>query len=413
MDRFRMLPSYHYEDSTDGKLEKSVGKPLRNYKIEGNCIQNGTPTPEAPVEVECVGERTINLFNPEEVIAKFDSGDTYTNKSYICVFIQLKPNTTYYLKTFNPTGTTGQFYMANTEQVNKGMPGTISLLDDSGKAYPRGFEKTSTTDDTGRLYIGHYGLGTTDERSRILRENQIQVVEGSYTAETAPSYEPYGCKLPIITRGKNLIDFGEVLDKNLYIASQYGTGMTPSSTGGTWRHSGYTEVTEGMTYKFEANNRNASAAGHAWYDSSKTYISGISSTEANEQNGVLIAPEGACYVRLSWTIDEGYNPDYVNTVKFYEGNPITENIYLDEPLRKVRTDADYIEYRKKKAIRKTYVIDDSGTKTIDESIGILETPTETEIVLPEILTRKGFNEIAVGTTTQPSNITYQYYKGGK
>lgn len=37
-------------------LEKSLGKDLRDYKIYGNSFQDGTPTPDTPVEVESVGE---------------------------------------------------------------------------------------------------------------------------------------------------------------------------------------------------------------------------------------------------------------------------------------------------------------------------------------------------------------------
>lgn len=37
-------------------LENSVGKPVISYKIYGNTVQNDTPTPENPVEVQSVGE---------------------------------------------------------------------------------------------------------------------------------------------------------------------------------------------------------------------------------------------------------------------------------------------------------------------------------------------------------------------
>lgn len=58
MDRRRFLPTYHYEDTTDGVLLDSAGKPLRDYKVCGNSVQSGTPTPEAPVEIESVGDKT-------------------------------------------------------------------------------------------------------------------------------------------------------------------------------------------------------------------------------------------------------------------------------------------------------------------------------------------------------------------
>lgn len=37
-------------------LDKSNGKPVTSYKIYGNTVQNDTPTPENPVEVQSVGE---------------------------------------------------------------------------------------------------------------------------------------------------------------------------------------------------------------------------------------------------------------------------------------------------------------------------------------------------------------------
>ena len=42
------------------------GNSLINYNIQGNSIQNGTPTPETPVEVESVGKKTKNMENIQE-----------------------------------------------------------------------------------------------------------------------------------------------------------------------------------------------------------------------------------------------------------------------------------------------------------------------------------------------------------
>ena len=43
----------------------AIGKPIISYKIYGNIIQNGTPSPESPVEVLGCGNRTRNLLNRE------------------------------------------------------------------------------------------------------------------------------------------------------------------------------------------------------------------------------------------------------------------------------------------------------------------------------------------------------------
>ncbi len=44
-------------------LNSSAGVKLDNYKIYGESVQNGTPTPIAPVEIQSVGEKTNNLFD--------------------------------------------------------------------------------------------------------------------------------------------------------------------------------------------------------------------------------------------------------------------------------------------------------------------------------------------------------------
>ena len=40
-----------------------IGKDLKDWSITGNTVQNGTPTPDNPVEVQAVGDRTGNLFD--------------------------------------------------------------------------------------------------------------------------------------------------------------------------------------------------------------------------------------------------------------------------------------------------------------------------------------------------------------
>lgn len=46
-------------------LPDSIGKSVLNYRIYGNTVQNGTPSPESPVEVLGCGNRTRNLLNRE------------------------------------------------------------------------------------------------------------------------------------------------------------------------------------------------------------------------------------------------------------------------------------------------------------------------------------------------------------
>lgn len=55
----------------------SRGEYLQDYRIYGNTVQNGTPTPENPVEVHGCGERTENLFD----VKSFRNPDNTTENS--------------------------------------------------------------------------------------------------------------------------------------------------------------------------------------------------------------------------------------------------------------------------------------------------------------------------------------------
>lgn len=57
----------------------SRGEYLQDYRIYGNTVQNGTPTPENPVEVQGCGERTENLF---DVKSFRNPGNTTENSPY-------------------------------------------------------------------------------------------------------------------------------------------------------------------------------------------------------------------------------------------------------------------------------------------------------------------------------------------
>ena len=70
MDRFRMLPNYQYHDDGTGILETQYKKEMRDYQIDGNSIQdiqNGEPSPDNPIEIQSVGEKTANLFDINSV----------------------------------------------------------------------------------------------------------------------------------------------------------------------------------------------------------------------------------------------------------------------------------------------------------------------------------------------------------
>lgn len=56
MNRFRRMQSYYYVDNTDGRIVNPALPAMRDYSIYGSSIQDGTPTPDNPVEVQSVGD---------------------------------------------------------------------------------------------------------------------------------------------------------------------------------------------------------------------------------------------------------------------------------------------------------------------------------------------------------------------
>ena len=64
-------------------LEKSLGKDLRDYKIYGNSFQDGTPTPDTPIEVESVGEYDETTGKYKIPIISSASGETIETNIYL------------------------------------------------------------------------------------------------------------------------------------------------------------------------------------------------------------------------------------------------------------------------------------------------------------------------------------------
>ena len=181
---------------------------MKNKLNATDTSQTGTPTPDTPLAIHTItGDNEIvvcgkNLFDK----SKYQNLDTnYDYETpYKCKYIKLKPNTTYTCS-FN-AGTTfaNALLINNKSQVNSS--GFFDLRKTSDL-------KVYTTDNTGNLYIGKYGSNNTDLNERINTCN-LQILEGTYTSETIPSYEPYQSNSVLLTLGdKEICKIGDYEDK--------------------------------------------------------------------------------------------------------------------------------------------------------------------------------------------------------
>ena len=201
-----------------GYKRTASGNPLNMVKvmspsqltIYGNAVQDGTPSPDAPVEVQLCGDRTGNLLsmidaNPNsipvksysngiiEVIGEVSLSGGRTNR--LSDYITLETNQTYTMVSYLVAGQTdSNIYVCLSRRED----GTIY------KSIEISAEKrfiTIAPDENVELYLG---INVTQgNRNSTLR---VAIYKGSYTADTLPAYEPYGYKVSGRVEGVNLFD---------------------------------------------------------------------------------------------------------------------------------------------------------------------------------------------------------------
>ena len=395
MDRRRFLPTYHYEDNTTGLLEDSVGKPLRDYKIYGNSIQDGTPSPETPVEIQSVGEKTINLSPINTIREQRTSRWSYINLGKL----ELAPGKytvkCHYKQYGTPTKV--QISVRNYDELNTAYGYSVyhGLVEDDALV---SFTLPTTANG---IQILLYINATADAIDADCEFTNIMLVEGAYTAETVPEYEPFGYKVPIKVSGKNLFDKNAEFDatRGVYTPTVNidGEAVTCSHDGrfnmlyiGAWaiRTDGNTEFT------VSAKNISFLSNGGYFYIREADEIPTTIDTSNMFGTQILMLTKNVNDYSYTLTTDKKYlfiicapsnggavsfeelQIEYGETAMSYELyiEPQTANIYLTEPLRKVGDYADYVDFKNGCVVRNTQklILDSSlnpWTYTYNDMIG--------------------------------------------
>lgn len=162
----------------------SDGTAITSYTIKGNTVQNGTPTPDNPVDVNGVGVRTANLFNKNNgsYRAYVDDAGTWryvdTAKS---VKIPCSANTTY---TLSVPENLSVFRIYELSDALAEPPTQAAEIIRGG-----GIDRyTFTTASTTAAIIFQGSAGIFEEWFNGLMMN---------TGSTPLPYETYGYKIPI------------------------------------------------------------------------------------------------------------------------------------------------------------------------------------------------------------------------
>lgn len=173
-----------------------IGKDLKAWSITGNTLQNGTPTPENPVGVQAVGDRTANLFDYSTITTGYRivwaTGNLYKDDTGIMSdFIEVTEGQKYQISDSTKSLTA---YIIGYNQ-NKEYLGAYDSFKGFIKSATNRYSVLTIPKESGCQYIKlmtfiSYPINATS-----------MFIEG----EAVPNeFIPYGYKIPVVTRGKNL-----------------------------------------------------------------------------------------------------------------------------------------------------------------------------------------------------------------
>ena len=337
------------------------------------CVPN--PTPEYPIEVKSVGDKTNNILPfPYTGRSTTTNGATLTINSDSSI-----------TSSGTPTGYVGVNLYSGEPIKGSSNTITISIYGDAvnTNVIVNLLDENNTNINSFVARIGepitiNYDLYPTAIKMDIAYRRNSNGKEMSGTSyiminegtESLP-YEPYGkYRIPVKASGKNLFDYREIIDKTV---SLDGATLSVGADGGITGSgiaTGYINITP--TIK-------PTLTGKVTFSISGEFNNLCCQVMVKDVNNNTLTTFVLKAIESEFTIDMNKYPTYnsltmdikryVNNVEMsgtaylqiekgstatkYEPyvEPITTNIYLDEPLRKIDEYSDYIDFNNKKINR--------------------------------------------------------------
>lgn len=271
-------------EGTAVNISDSVEAPIVKLDIKGNTVQNGTPTPSAPVPVQTVtGENVVkicgkNLYDDSTSTNAYlqNNGSTSANDNW---------RTSYYIKVASNT----QYMWWGSLKSGQSSPQIIVAEFDSSKQVISGtwgqYNDTSSRSFTTSATSSYVRVSYRKDK---LENMQLEL------GSTATAYEPYKAQNYEVNLdiggGKNLLKYSWPYTTGYYDGS--GNWNTD------WRfacYDKYFEVEPNTTYSFSSSHSNTNMA-ILWFDENKNWISRVATTDATSASGT--SPATAKYARL-------------------------------------------------------------------------------------------------------------------
>ena len=347
-------------------LPKCKGENLIDYQIEGNSVQDGTPTPETPIEIESVGIASKNILNPNINNTVYSSGYRFT-------YLELPPQPLAISiidkdTSVDLTGTSFGFTGSGTNAS-----GGYNWLVSNGRVLKNTTTNTVTLDDkpANDAYMFFSVYPATEETwNKIFERFYIQIEKGT----TATEYEPYGYSIPVKVNGVKTnillneplrkigdnVDYIDFKNKKVVrvIKKLFFNGC------GTEKWTLQTESTRA----FYCNGIDSGYGGGNAEDNLCLCNRFIHNSQSNLFSGIAgIAFRGENYKRMYITFGKDSEINTLDLLKKWLANNPLEAVFLS-----------------------------------------LNPTEEEEIELPDITTYKGMTKIEIDTKTQPSNMEVVY-----
>ena len=350
-------------------LEYTKGKNIRNYEVYGNSVQDGVPTPESPVEIQSVGDLTKNLLYSNATTRTINGVTMTYDNGVITLNGTCTASANFDLN--NIVLSAGTYTLSanvNKVPVNNGYAfvqlydstnnQTITLINSNAMS-----SITTTISDGTFLYRIRINKGTT--YNNVILKPQLEV------GTTATEYEPYGYKIPIVNSGKNLLSY----PYNFTTRTENGLTFTDNGdgsitingtatiqTGFMFRNQIIDAIDKAKAYVLSGGEdgnvvlRIDFYNGTTWKNLVNTGNDGKAIIDFTKMNFDYTRVSVALVVKANTVCDNiTIKPqlELGETATEYEPYrvPVTANIYLDEPLRKVGDYADYIDFKNQKVVR--------------------------------------------------------------
>lgn len=369
---------YHFAKNTEnigGYCDNAVEEPIIDMQIKGNSVQDGEPTPEAPVEVESFGDKTKNLFDKNSDYIYTSEKTMKVEQTETGFILTNTVNTTTWGCNVYPIGKVEDFanqtiFLSVNVKLND-VPSARILIGYadydgtnrnmiSGKSFAlNGDYEVSMTVDAetyaGKLIVvWFYSYANENPNSIIgscVEYSNIMVSVGKQ------EYEPYGYKIRINISGENFI---KLPYENNSPATIGGITYTVQQDGSILCNGTATATSKFfLNTIIPADYKGFILDGGYEKGSSNSYWLGLNTAGNGDLGGGLVLTSSSTKPdRICIRVANGYTMNnVVIKPRLAKESPKTTNIYLTEPLRKIGDYADYIDYKNKKVVRNFKKVD--------------------------------------------------------